>query len=384
MILSKKKRRFKASSPKSIMDKKIEWLCRRFGIEGEYQRYEVVTNGHINTTYKVYFYRDNEVKDYILQRINTYVFKNPVEVMNNISSVTEYIRAKIKQGGISAKRFVLHYYKNVEDGNYYIIGDQGGFWRLCRYIDNSITFNETDNLTLIEETSKAFGNFQLHLADYPVKSLHIAIPHFHNTVMRYENFKKSVEQNESGRADEVSNDIEEYLKLEEIATQMYKMQKRGELPLKVTHNDTKCNNVLFDEDTFENLAVIDLDTVMPGLVAFDFGDSIRFGANTCAEDERDTSKVKLDMAKYEAFAKGFMQTVGATLTENEKETMALGAITMTVECGLRFLTDYIDGDKYFKVECSDHNLVRARCQLALAKDMIEKYDEMKAIVKKYC
>ncbi|MBR2384874.1 MAG: aminoglycoside phosphotransferase family protein [Clostridia bacterium] len=365
------------------MDKKIEFLCRKFGIEGEYLRYELVTNGHINTTYKVYFFRDNEEKDYILQRINTYVFKNPVEVMNNISSVTEYIRAKIKQGGISAKRFVLHYYKNVDDGNYYIIGDQGGFWRLCRYIDDSVTFNETDNLTVLEESGKAFGNFQLHLADYPAKSLHIAIPHFHNTVMRYQTFKESIERNDSGRRDNVLPEIEEYLALEEFSTRMYKMQKRNELPLRVTHNDTKCNNVLFDATTFENLAVIDLDTVMPGLVAFDFGDSIRFAGNTCKEDETDLSKVKLDMAKYEAFTRGFVKTVGHTLTQNEKDTLALGAVTMTVECGMRFLTDYLDGDKYFKVEYDNHNLDRARCQLALAKDMIAHFDEMNAIVKKY-
>ena len=366
-----------------VMDKQIEFICRRFGIEGEYLRYELVTNGHINTTYKVYFFRDNEEKDYILQKLNTYVFKNPVEVMNNISSVTEYIRAKIKSGGISAKRFVLHYYKNVDDGNYYIDSAKDGFWRLCRYIDNSVTFNETDNLKVIEESGKAFGKFQLHLADYPVKDLHIAIPHFHNTVKRYETFKESLAKNESGRAENVRAEIEEYLSLEEMATRMYKMQRRGELPLKVTHNDTKCNNVLFDEKTFENLAVIDLDTVMPGLVAFDFGDAIRFTANTSAEDETDLERVKLDMAKYEAFTKGFMGTVGQTLSQNEKSTMALGAITMTVECGLRFLTDYIDGDKYFKVDRSEHNKERARCQLALAKDMIAHFDEMKAIVEKY-
>lgn len=365
------------------MDRKIETLCRRFGIEGEYLRYELVENGHINTTYKVYFWRDGEEKDYILQRINTYVFKNPVEVMDNISSVTEYIRAKIKAGGISAKRFVLHYYKNVDDGNYYIVGEQGGFWRLCRYIDNSVTFNETDNLKVIEESGKAFGNFQLHLSDYPVKDLNIAIPHFHNTVKRYETFKESIEKDQSGRAHLVKEEIAEYLKLEDIATKMYKMQRAGELPLRVTHNDTKCNNVLFDEVTFENLAVIDLDTVMPGLVAFDFGDSIRFTANTSAEDETDLSKVKLDINKYRAFTKGFIQTVGGTLCQKEKETMALGAITMTVECGMRFLTDYIDGDKYFKIAYSQHNLDRARCQLTLAKDMILHLDDMQKIVEEY-
>lgn len=366
-----------------VMDKKIEKLCRKFGIEGEYLRYELVTNGHINTTYKVYFFRDEEEKDYILQRLNTYVFKNPIEVMNNISSVTEYIRAKIKAGGISAKRYVLHYYKNVDDGNYYIVGDQGGFWRLCRYIDNSTSFNETDNLKVLEEAGRAFGNFQLHLADYPVKDLHIAIPHFHNTVRRYQTFKESIEKNESGRRNLVEAEIRDYLDLEEISTKMYKMQKAGELPLKVTHNDTKLNNVLFDEKTFENLAVVDLDTVMPGLVAFDFGDAIRFSANTSVEDETDLSKVNFDLVKYESFTKGFIETVGKTLSEKEKETMALGAITMTVECGMRFLTDYLDGDKYFKVEHPEHNLDRARCQLHLAKDMIKHFAEMNEIVKKY-
>ena len=366
-----------------VMDKKIEKLCRKFGIEGEYLRYELVTNGHINTTYKVYFFRDEEEKDYILQRLNTYVFKNPIEVMNNISSVTEYIRAKIKAGGISAKRYVLHYYKNVDDGNYYIVGDQGGFWRLCRYIDNSISFNETDNLKVLEEAGRAFGNFQLHLADYPVKDLHIAIPHFHNTVRRYQTFKESIEKNESGRRNLVEAEIRDCLDLEEISTKMYKMQKAGELPLKVTHNDTKLNNVLFDEKTFENLAVVDLDTVMPGLVAFDFGDAIRFSANTSVEDETDLSKVNFDLVKYESFTKGFIETVGKTLSEKEKETMALGAITMTIECGMRFLTDYLDGDKYFKVEHPEHNLDRARCQLHLAKDMIKHFAEMNEIVKKY-
>ena len=365
------------------MDVKIESICRKFGIEGKYLRYETITMGHINTTYKVYFFRDGEEKDYILQKLNTYVFKNPVEVMDNISSVTEYIRAKIKLGGISAKRFVVHYYKNVDDGNYYIFGDNGEFWRLSRFIDDSVTFNQTNNLTVFEESGKAFGNFQLHLADYPVKSLHIAIPHFHNTVNRYAIFKDSIERDESGRANLVRAEIDEYLAFEEISTRMYKMQRRGELPLKVTHNDTKLNNVLFDKESFQNLAVVDLDTVMPGLIAFDFGDAIRFGANTCAEDEKDVSKVKIDMQKYEAFTKGFVATVGKTLSKNEISTLALGALTMTVECGVRFLTDYIDGDKYFKISRLGHNLDRARCQLALAKDMLLHLDEMQKIVEKY-
>lgn len=360
----------------------IEKVCRKFLIEGEYINFETITNGHINTTYKVYFRRDGEIKDYILQNLNTYVFKNPIQVMDNISDVTEYVRQKIKLVKKTAKRDVLHFSKTA-DGLYYYV-DGKDFWRCCRFIDGSVTYNITDDLHVIEEAGKAFGEFQLHLADYPVEKLYISIPHFHNTVMRYQAFKDAIEENAVKRAGSVRAEIEGYLALEDAATKMYKMQKSGELPLKVTHNDTKCNNVLFDEVTGEHLSVLDLDTVMPGLVAFDFGDAIRFTANTCSEDEKDLSKVALDMKKYEAFTKGFIGKVGETLTENEKETMALGAFTMTVECGMRFLTDYLNGDKYFSISYPDHNLDRARCQLALAKDMLKKYYEMENVVRRYC
>ena len=223
----------------------------------------------------------------------------------------------------------------------------------------------------------------MYLADFPVQDLNIVIPHFHNTVLRYETFENSVRRNDTGRADGVKVEIQKYLSLKEIATKMYKMQRAGELPLKVTHNDTKCNNVLFDKTTFRHLSVIDLDTVMPGLVGFDFGDAIRFTANTCDEDEKDVSIVKLDMDKFEAFTRGFLSAVGQTLSENEKNTLALGAVTMTVECGMRFLTDYLDGDKYFKISREEQNLDRARCQLALAEDMITRIDEMNEVVDKY-
>lgn len=364
------------------MDRKIEKICRKFGIDGEYLSYELLTNGHINTTYKVYFVRRGEVKDYILQRINVYVFKNPEAVMENIVKVTEYIREKIKATGVSAKRYVLHY-QPTENGKYYFVDEKDGFWRCARFIDDSVTFNITDNLTVIEEAGKAFGEFQMYLADFPVQDLNIVIPHFHNTVLRYETFENSVRRNDTGRADGVKVEIQKYLSLKEIATKMYKMQRAGELPLKVTHNDTKCNNVLFDKTTFRHLSVIDLDTVMPGLVGFDFGDAIRFTANTCDEDEKDVSIVKLDMDKFEAFTRGFLSAVGQALSENEKNTLALGAVTMTVECGMRFLTDYLDGDKYFKISREEQNLDRARCQLALAEDMITRIDEMNEVVDKY-
>ena len=363
-------------------EKLIKSVCEKFCIAGEYKCYETVTSGHINTTYRVYFLRDGAIKDYILQRVNTYVFRNPIDVIENISSVTEFIRDKIKQKQATAKRNVLHYSQTL-DGKYYTYMDDGSFWRCCRFIDNSVSFEHTDDLGVVECSGKAFGEFQQYLEDYPVEKLNIVIPHFHNTVMRYENFRKSFAEDIVKRAKGVQDLAEAYADLEEIATRLYRMQKQGTLPLRVTHNDTKTSNILFDADTLENLSVIDLDTVMPGLVAFDFGDAIRVAASTAAEDEKDLSKVALSMEKYEAFTRGFVRQVKNSLTQAEKETLALGAIAMTVECGIRFLTDYLDGDVYFKIHYIGQNLVRAKCQLALAQDMIKHLDEMQAIVDKY-
>ncbi len=363
-------------------EKNIREVCDRFQIAGEYRSYEVINSGHINTTYRVYFFRDGELKDYILQRVNTYVFQDPVSVMENISLVTEFIRAKIKQKQATAKRNVLHYSKTTED-KYYTYMSDGGFWRCCRYIDDSISFENTDDLKVIEESGKAFGEFQLYLSDFPVEKLSIAIPHFHNTERRYTAFRDAIEENAAGRVEDLKEDIDGYMELEEIATKLYRLQKAGVLPLRVTHNDTKISNILFDAKTKEHLSVIDLDTVMPGLVACDFGDALRVSASTGKEDERDLDKVAVDMQKYEAFTRGFVGSLKATLTDAERETLALGVVAMTVECGMRFLTDYINGDKYFKIHYPDQNLVRARCHLVLAKDMIKHLDEMQALVDQY-
>ncbi len=363
-------------------EKQIKEVCERFGLQGEYRFYKVLTSGHINTTYRVYFFRDGEIKDYVLQRVNTYVFQDPVSVMDNISAVTEFIRAKIKQKQATAKRNVLHYSTTAE-GKYYTFMEDGGFWRCCRYIDDSVSFEHTDNLKVIEESGWAFGEFQLYLSDFPVEKLSIVIPHFHNTVRRYQAFRDAIAEDVENRAAGLKEDIAGYMALEEIATTPYKMQKQGILPLRVTHNDTKTSNILFDAKTHRHLSVIDLDTVMPGLVAFDFGDAIRVAASTCKEDEKDLKKVAVDMRKFDAFTKGFVGAVKDSLLPAERETLALGAVAMTVECGMRFLTDYINGDKYFKIHYPDQNLVRARCHLVLAKDMIAHLDEMQAIVDKY-
>ena len=360
----------------------ITELCKKFNKSGNFISCTPFTSGHINSTFLVRFEENGKIKEYVLQKINNYVFKNPDKVMENISNVTNFIKQKIRANGGHSTRRVLRFYPS-ENNLYFTQDDDGSYWRLYKYVNNSTTFNTTNDLTVLEEAGKAFGEFQLLLDDYPIDSLNIIIPHFHNTVNRYKIFDEAIENNLSGRADDVEDEICEFKLLESLACKMYKMQKNNQLQLRVTHNDTKCNNVLFDEDTNKHLCVIDLDTVMPGLIGFDFGDAIRFAANTCSEDETNLDKVKIDLAKFEAFTKGFLSEVGSHLTPTEQSTLSLGAITMTIECGVRFLTDYLDGDKYFKTAYPEHNLDRARCQLTLAQDMIKNYHLMQQIVEKY-
>lgn len=362
-----------------MSEDKIKEICNKFNLEGEYISYKLLTSGHINTTYKVKYNVNNEIKSYIVQCINTYVFKNPIEVMENIFSITSHIKNRLISENKEYKRYVLEY-AHTKEGTPYIYEDNSNFWRCYEFIDKSVTFNYTDNLKVIEETGKAFGDFQMYLSDYPVNNLNIVIPHFHNTINRYQIFKDAINNDYANRAYEVKELINEYLSLEDIATTMYKMQKENKLPLRVTHNDTKCNNVLFDEISLNHLSVIDLDTVMPGLVGFDFGDAIRFIANASDEDEEDLNKVYLDLNKFESFSKGFVSKVKNNLNEYEKQTLSLGAVTMAIECGMRFLTDYLDGDKYFKIDYEKHNLIRSKCQLKLAKDMIKKLTTMNDII----
>lgn len=369
-----------------LTERKIVNLMEKFNIDGKYIGHNTFTSGLINTTELVVMLNQGTFKGYVLQKINKNVFKNPEEVMENISKVTKFIRNKIKAKGEDSSRRVMKFYK-AEDGKYFTVDENGDYWRLSKYIERSKAYDSTNDLNVLEETGKAFGEFQGMLNDFPVEELNIIIPHFHNTLDRYRQLEEAIANDYAGRKYEVEEDIETYLSLKKVATKLYEMQKQGVLPLRVTHNDTKCNNVLFEEDEktgkVEYLCAIDLDTIMPGLACYDFGDAVRFAANTCAEDEINTDIVKLDMDKYEALVKGFVATAGKSLTKEEIETLYLGAITMTVECGSRFLTDYLNGDTYFKTQYNKHNLVRARCQLALAEDMIANRQEMKEIVMKY-
>lgn len=352
-----------------------------FGIEGEYVGFEQIKTGNINQTYLVTYNRDGEEKKYIIQKVNTYVFKNPEGVMQNIERVTEHIRAKVKETEETAKRNVLHFLYTAEGKNY-AYDEEGNFWRGYRFIDNSVTHNNS-TLFIMLEAGKGFGNFQKHLSDFDASVLFESIPNFHNTKKRLERLFEVAEKDEFDRVKTVETELAYLRSHYDLACSLCTMLENGELPLRVTHNDTKCNNVLLDVDTNEALAVIDLDTVMPGLAAYDFGDAIRFGANNTIEDDPEYSKVFLDLDKYDAYCKGFITTIKDSMTEKELETMHLGAYVMTAELVARFMTDWLEGDVYFKTDYPEHNLVRTRNQYWLAFDMEKKLDEMQKIVLKY-
>ncbi len=354
-------------------------VCTAFRIPGELISYRHLTSGNINITYYVVCQDGVEQKDYLVQRVNSYVFKNPEKVMHNIELVTEHIRLQNEARGITGRRTRLHFHHTTE-GNNFLVLNEGEFWRLSNFIEDSVSFDTANDPLVLRMSGKAFGQFARQLADFDAATLYETIPHFHDTRQRLEEFFAHVKEDAYGRCEEVAGEIARIREAREFACRLNEMVDRAELPLRVTHNDTKTNNVLFDKDTLEPLVVIDLDTVMPGLAAHDFGDTIRFAANTAAEDEVDLAKVSLDLELYRAFAEGYIGVVGEWLTPEELESMALGTATITLELAVRFLDDYITGDKYFKTLYPKHNLVRARCQLALYEDMMHKMEQMQRIV----
>ena len=352
-------------------------IADKFLIPGELVGYETIHNGNINGTFFVDFKNENDTEKYVFQRINTYVFKQPEQIMSNIALISSHMKKKIEAANLDGDLYIC--FMSTAEGNLFV-NDNNGFWRVYKYVRNSYTINQSDDPAKLESAGRAFGQFQNMLSDFDASKLYATIPNFHNTKARIENFFKNVEKDECSRVLNVKEEIEDIKKLVPTAIILNEMLDKNEIPLRVTHNDTKINNVLFDTKTDEAKTVIDLDTVMPGLVAHDFGDAIRFAANKSAEDEPDLSKVGLDMNKYRAFAKGFVGVLSDSLTENEIKTLALGAFTMTLELVVRFLDDYITGDKYFKILYPEHNLVRTRCQLKLAKEMHERLDEMNAVI----
>lgn len=361
----------------------IQEICASFDVGGRYIRCTELSTGIINCTYHVEYVRDGEQKDYIVQRINKGVFKNPESLMENIVAVTDYVRQNVKKKGLPTRRFALRAFLTKQDNKPFVIDDNGDYWRCYRYIQNSTTYDVVDDLTIIERVGKAFGVFHDCLEGFDAQSLYLSIPDFHNTPKRYQALKQSISEDKANRVKGVSQEIEDVLGFEEKACTLQRYLDEGKIPLRVTHNDTKCNNVAFDKDSGEALAVLDLDTVMPGAVAYDYGDAIRFIANTVIEDDPDVEKVKLDLNKFEAFAKGFIGEMKDVLTDLEKQTINLGVFAMTVELAVRFLTDYLNGDVYFKTKYPGHNLDRTRNQIALAKDVLRKYDKMQEILLKY-
>ena len=355
------------------INQKLEEVCRLFRIEGTYVGSQVIQVGNVNKTYECKFILpDGRPKSFLVQNVNTYAFRHPVELMDNIDKVTEHIRAK-RPG-----RVALHFHHTADRKTYVIDGKN--FWRMTNYIP-SMTYDSASDMSLVRNAGKAFGEFQMQLADFTPDELFETIPDFHNTRARFDKLMASVEADAAGRVAEVREEIDWLLSVRDQACTLTDMLAAGQLPLRVTHNDTKINNVLFEKDGVEPLVVIDLDTVMPGLVGHDFGDAIRFAANFVREDSSEYDKAGVNLEVFQAFAEGFLGMTAKTLTENEIDTLALSCFVLTVELATRFLADYLDGDLYFKTFSPDHNLVRTRCQIALAKDMLRKLPEMERIVR---
>ena len=359
------------------MDKKLEKIGRSFRIEGDYVGYEKIKVGNVNQTYKVTYRReDGSLKSYIVQRVNTYAFRQPEQLMHNVDLITEHIRAK-KQEGVA-----LHFH-HTRERKTYVYDEEGGFWRLTNYIP-SVTYSESKNVEVLRRTGEAFGAFQRKLADFPVTGLYETIPNFHNTPKRLETLFADAERDPLGRAAEVREELAYIASVRGEAETLTRLYEAGKLPLRVTHNDTKINNVLFNKDTDEALVIVDLDTVMPGLVGHDFGDGVRFAANRVAEDCPHAEEAECDPERFRAFTEGFLSQTADLLTEAERGTLALSVFDITVELASRFLDDYIVGDKYFNIDYPTHNLVRARCQIALAKDVHQKLPEMQAFIDGCC
>ena len=345
-------------------------LLEQFALEGKPIVCDRHGCGHINETYKVL---TDAPHRYILQKLSGQAFKDVPGLMNNIRLVTEYLRRHSEKD-----RRVVNLIRTVNGESCLHVGED--YWRVYDYVEDSVVLQTPRNAQDFYESAIAFGEFQTKLADFPVEQLVETIPNFHNTVDRYRIFKETLAKDPCGRAKDVQEEIAFVLSKEEEMATLQRMRESGELPTRVTHNDTKLNNVLLKEDTYKPLCVIDLDTVMPGLSLYDFGDSIRFGAATAAEDEKDLDKVEMSLDMFRIFTKGFL-TACTTLTDRELEMLPMGAKTMTMECGVRFLTDYLDGDHYFAVHREGHNLDRCRTQFKLVSDMESKWEEMHQIVK---
>ncbi len=355
--------------------------CAHFGIEGEVTYCERYGAGHINDTYLVKTTANGGKKQYILQRVNNTIFKDVPRLMNNVKLVTEFARKIVTARGGDADREAMTLIP-AKDGKVFWT-DGENYFRVYLFIEDSAAYQIAENPEIFYQSAVAFGRFAAMLADFDASLLYESIPQFHDTKKRFNDLLNAIEENKAGRKDSVKAEIEFALARKEMTGKIVDKLASKEIPSRVTHNDTKLNNVLFDAKTNKALAVIDLDTIMPGSTCYDFGDSIRFGCNTAAEDERDLSKVEFSLELFDVYAKGYLSELKGCLTESELDNLPLGAIMMTYECGIRFLEDYLRGDVYFRTSRENHNLDRARTQFKLVALMEKALPQMHAIIDKY-
>ncbi len=365
-----------------VDSRQLEDALYAFGFGNECSYVKPFGAGHINETYAVYMARENgDELAYVMQRINIVAFHRPDHVMSNIFGVTEYLRQSIRAQGGDPDRETLSYIK-TRSGDPYFEDDQGMPWRCYNYIADALCYQTAEDPMRMYEAGKGFGRFLTQLDGYPVETLFDTIPNFHDTEKRLAAFKQALQRDVKDRARTCRSEIEFVLAREADCSVLMEQLRQGRLPIRVTHNDTKLNNILFDQEG-HSLCLIDLDTIMPGLSLNDYGDAIRYGASTAAEDETDLDKVKLDMELFELYTRGYLEATRGVLTEAEREYLVWGAKLLTLECGIRFLTDYLQGDVYFKTEYPSHNLVRCRTQFKLVEEMERRFDEMTAVVNRY-
>ena len=357
----------------------IKEILNKFDIKGEFVSYCKFGNGHINDTFLASYNKDGYIKKYILQRINSNVFNNVYDVMFNMYNVTSYIRGKLIALGKDAERECLKIIK-TKDGKIFLNHYDGSVWRLLKHIPNSYSVDSPKNATMFKKAGEKFGEFINLLDGFNIDDLNIIIPDFHNTKKRYENLIKAINDNFSGRRDMALPEIEFAKQREHKINKINERMEQGLIPIRVIHNDTKLNNLLFDIDTDEPVCVIDLDTIMPGTLLFDYGVAIRSGCNTAAEDEQNLDKVHFNFEFFKAFTKGYVNSLKGIITQKELDYLSFAARNITYECGIRFLTDFLNGDTYFKTSYDIHNLVRTRTQFKLVKEMEEQKHEMKNFI----
>ncbi len=364
------------------MNFNIAKVAQYFNFEGKFTSANPYGTGHINDTYAAIYQVNGKRLRYIIQRINHQVFKDPVGLMENIETVTAHLQEKIIIAGGDPHRESLTLIPTHE-GDSFVRTEEGHYWRAYRFIEEARTYEIVESMQHVYNAAMAFGNFQSLLSDLQSGILHETIPNFHNTKNRFEVFLQTVADDEYNLASCSKAEIEFVRERADQVSVLVDLYARGELPERVTHNDTKFNNVMIDDETGEGVCVIDLDTVMPGLSLYDFGDSIRSMANPAPEDERDLSKVQFDLDVFDHFSRGYLDSARDFLIPMEIEYLPTSAILMTLECGMRFLVDHLQGDVYFKTQRKNHNLDRCRTQFKLVQDMEEQFDEMVRIIEKH-